>query len=57
MIFFYSVAGIAACIALLVNLFFLMGVLASIGAVLTLSGIAGIVLTLAMAVDSQEIIS
>lgn len=57
MIFFYSVAGIAACIALLVNLFFLMGVLASIGAVLTLSGIAGIVLTLAMAVDSNVIIN
>ncbi|MDY4790011.1 MAG: protein translocase subunit SecDF [Bacteroidales bacterium] len=57
MIFFYSVAGIAACVALLVNLFFLMGVLASIGAVLTLSGIAGIVLTLAMAVDSNVIIN
>ncbi len=57
MIFFYSVAGIAACIALLVNLFFLMGVLASIGAVLTLSGIAGIVLTLAMAVDANVIIN
>lgn len=57
MLFFYSYAGIAACVALLVNLFFLMGILASIGAVLTLSGIAGIVLTLAMAVDSNVIIN
>lgn len=57
MIFFYSVAGISACIALIVNLFFLFGVLASIGAVLTLSGIAGIVLTLAMAVDANVIIN
>lgn len=57
MLFFYREAGIAACVALLVNLFFLMGVLASIGAVLTLSGIAGIVLTLAMAVDSNIIIN
>lgn len=57
MIFFYRFAGVAACIALLVNLFFLFGILASIGAVLTLSGIAGIVLTLAMAVDANVIIN
>ncbi|MFA6199486.1 MAG: protein translocase subunit SecDF [Bacteroidales bacterium] len=57
MIFFYSVAGIAACIAVIVNLFFLFGVLASIGVVLTLSGIASIVLTLAMAVDANVIIN
>ena len=56
MIFFYNMAGIAACCALLVNLFFLFGVLASIGAVLTLPGIAGIVLTMAMAVDANVII-
>ncbi|MDD4528500.1 MAG: protein translocase subunit SecDF [Bacteroidales bacterium] len=56
-LFFYSVAGVSACIALIVNLFFLFGVLASIGAVLTLSGIAGIVLTLAMAVDANVIIN
>lgn len=56
-IFFYSLAGVAACVALIVNLFFLFGVLASIGAVLTLSGIAGIVLTIAMAVDANVIIN
>ncbi|MCF0210079.1 MAG: protein translocase subunit SecDF [Bacteroidales bacterium] len=57
MIFFYSTAGIAACIALVVNLFFLFGVLASLGAVLTLPGIAGIVLTMGMAVDANVIIN
>lgn len=56
MIFFYNMAGIAACCALFVNVFFLFGVLASIGAVLTLPGIAGIVLTMAMAVDANVII-
>lgn len=56
MIFFYNMAGIAACCALLVNIFFLFGILASIGAVLTLPGIAGIVLTMAMAVDANVII-
>ena len=49
-------AGHVADIALFANVFFLFGVLASIGAVLTLPGIAGIVLTLAMAVDSNVII-
>ncbi len=57
MLFFYSKkAGLAANIALLSNLFFLMGVLASLGAVLTLPGIAGIVLTMGMAVDANVII-
>ena len=57
MLFFYSKkAGLAANIALLVNLFFLVGVLASLGAVLTLPGIAGIVLTMGMAVDANVII-
>ena len=56
MIFFYSKAGLAADIALLVNIFFMFGVLASFGTVLTLPGIAGIVLTLGMAVDSNVII-
>ena len=42
--------------ALLTNVFFLIGVLASVGAVLTLPGIAGIVLTLGMAVDANVII-
>ena len=56
MLFFYNKAGIAANIALLVNIFFMFGVLASFGTVLTLPGIAGIVLTLGMAVDSNVII-
>ncbi len=53
---YYNGAGHVADIALFANVFFLFGVLASIGAVLTLPGIAGIVLTLAMAVDSNVII-
>jgi SecD/SecF fusion protein len=57
MLFFYSrKAGLAANIALVVNVFFLIGVLASIGAVLTLPGIAGIVLTMGMAVDANVLI-
>ena len=57
MLFFYSKkAGLAANIALLANLFFLFGILASLGAVLTLPGIAGIVLTMGMAVDANVII-
>jgi len=56
MIFFYSRAGLVADIALLANIFFLFGVLASFQAVLTLPGIAGIVLTLGMAVDANVII-
>ncbi len=56
MIFFYNGAGIVASIALICNVFFLFGVLASFGAVLTLPGIAGIVLTLGMAVDANVII-
>jgi len=53
---YYNGAGHVADVALFANVFFLFGVLASIGAVLTLPGIAGIVLTLAMAVDSNVII-
>lgn len=57
MLFFYSrKAGGAANVALIVNVFFLIGVLASIGAVLTLPGIAGIVLTMGMAVDANVLI-
>ncbi|MBQ1696591.1 MAG: protein translocase subunit SecDF, partial [Bacteroidales bacterium] len=56
MIVFYSTAGIGAAIALICNVFFLMGVLSSLGAVLTLPGIAGIVLTMGMAVDANVII-
>jgi len=57
MVFFYSRrAGMVADIALLANLFFIMGVLASLNAVLTLPGIAGIVLTIGMSVDANVII-
>ncbi len=56
MIFFYSGAGVVASIALICNVFYLFGILASFGAVLTLPGIAGIVLTLGMAVDANVII-
>lgn len=56
MVFYYHRAGFVADLALFTNIFFLMGVLASLGAVLTLPGIAGIVLTLGMAVDANVII-
>ena len=57
MIFYYSrSAGLIADIALTANVFFLIGVLASLQAVLTLPGIAGMVLTLGMAVDANVII-
>ena len=53
---FYKTAGWMASVALVTNVFLLMGVLVSFGAVLTLPGIAGIVLTMGMAVDSNVII-
>ena len=53
---FYKTAGWMSDVALLTNVFLLMGVLVSFGAVLTLPGIAGIVLTMGMAVDSNVII-
>ncbi|PKQ66789.1 protein translocase subunit SecDF [Labilibaculum manganireducens] len=57
MFFFYSKgAGLTANIALVANLFFIFGVLASLGAVLTLPGIAGIVLTIGMSVDANVLI-
>ena len=56
MIFYYSGAGIASDVALIVNMFFIFGVLASLGAVLTLPGIAGIILTIGMAVDANVLI-
>jgi SecD/SecF fusion protein len=56
MVFYYNRAGWVADLALITNIFFLFGVLASLGAVLTLPGIAGIVLTLGMAVDANVII-
>ena len=56
MYFYYSGAGMVANVALLVNMFFIFGVLASLRAVLTLPGMAGIVLTIGMAVDANVII-
>jgi SecD/SecF fusion protein len=56
MIIYYGRSGWYANIALAVNLLFLFGILASIGAVLTLPGIAGIVLTMGTAVDANIII-
>jgi protein-export membrane protein, SecD/SecF family len=56
MIAYYSRAGVVANIAVLFNVFFIMGVLASLNAVLTLPGIAGIVLTMGTAVDANVLI-
>ena len=56
MIFYYGKAGGFADIALMVNILFIFGVLAGLGAVLTLPGIAGIVLTIGMAVDANVLI-
>jgi len=56
MVMYYSRGGWVSVIALLANIFFLLGTLASLGTVLTLPGIAGIVLTLAAAVDANVII-
>ncbi len=56
MVFYYAKGGIVSIITLLVNVFFILGTLASIGTVLTLPGIAGIVLTMGMAVDANVII-
>ena len=56
MVFYYNRAGLVSNIALLTNIFFIFGVLASLGAVLTLPGIAGIVLTIGMSVDANVLI-
>jgi SecD/SecF fusion protein len=56
MIAYYSRGGWIADLALLFNVFFILGVLAQFGAALTLPGIAGIVLTLGMAVDANVLI-
>jgi SecD/SecF fusion protein len=56
MALYYMGAGVIAVLGLVVNLFFIFGTLASINTVLTLPGIAGIVLTMGMAVDSNVII-
>jgi SecD/SecF fusion protein len=56
MIFYYKRAGWVANIALIANVFFIIGTLASLGAALTLPGIAGLVLTIGMSVDANVLI-
>ncbi|OPC74729.1 protein translocase subunit SecD [Elizabethkingia miricola] len=55
-IFYYGMAGVYAVIAMIINLFYVFGIIDSIDATLTLPGIAGIVLSMAMAVDTNVII-
>lgn len=56
MVFYYGKAGVFADVALVVNIIFIFGILAGLGAVLTLPGIAGIVLTIGMSVDANVLI-
>ncbi len=56
MVLIYTVGGVFAVISLAVNLLIVLGVLASLGATITLPGVAGIVLTVGMAVDSNILI-
>ena len=56
MIFYYGRAGLFADIALIFNIVLIFGVLTSLGAVLTLPGIAGIVLTIGMSVDANVLV-
>jgi SecD/SecF fusion protein len=56
MVFYYGKAGLFADVALLLNILLIFGVLASLGAVLTLPGIAGIVLTIGISVDANVLI-
>ncbi|MEO6980383.1 MAG: protein translocase subunit SecF, partial [Mucilaginibacter sp.] len=56
MIAYYNRAGTIAVVAVIINIFFLMGVLTSIGAVLTMPGVAGIVLILGISVDANVLI-
>jgi SecD/SecF fusion protein len=56
MLVYYLVAGMVANVALIANLIILLGVMCSIGTTLTLPGIAGIVLTVGMAVDANVLI-
>lgn len=57
MMFYYGLAGIIADVALVVNILFLVAIMALFGATLTLPGMAGIVLTVGMAVDANVIIN
>ncbi len=56
MLFYYFHAGVASNLALVINMFFIFGALAAFNATLTLPGIAGIVLTIGMAVDANVLI-
>jgi len=56
MVAYYNRAGTVAVVAVLINVFFLMGVLISLGSVLTMPGVAGIVLTLGISVDANVLI-
>ncbi len=56
MIFYYRTAGMVADLALVLNIIFVLGILAAFNATLTLPGIAGIVLTIGMAVDANVLI-
>jgi SecD/SecF fusion protein len=56
MVVYYNRGGWVANIALITNVFFILGVFASFGAILTLPGIAGLTLTMGMAVDANVII-
>jgi preprotein translocase subunit SecD len=56
MVFYYRLSGVNAVIALLLNLVILLAALAYFGAVLTLPGIAGVILTIGMGVDSNVLI-
>ncbi len=57
MIFYYSKSGMVADFAMLLNLLFVLAVLAGFGGTLTLPGIAGIILTMAVAVDANVLIN
>ncbi|PSM52506.1 protein-export membrane protein SecD [Campylobacter blaseri] len=57
MVFYYGIAGIIADVALVVNILFLVSIMSLFGATLTLPGMAGIVLTVGMAVDANVIIN
>jgi SecD/SecF fusion protein len=56
MLIYYRVSGLAANVALVINIIILLGVMCSIGTTLTLPGIAGVVLTIGMAVDANVLI-
>jgi preprotein translocase subunit SecD len=56
MLYFYKVSGFVACVAMVLNILFQLAILAGFQATLTLPGIAGLVLTIGMAVDSNIII-